>query len=227
MANGADFNAVNNQNITIFNEACGGMSLSFVQELADEVTPDHLSMPDRTGVSPMLWAFEYNPDFLPIVRMLILRGATVRPNDFPASYLGSLLARRRNLLAPLEADLRLNDLILIGLFLGCGVHAPTTTNTFTTTTTTATTKRLRVQRPDGGWSAPVSVPCEPRLVVTAAPTLRRSTRTAARVENHLPKLRGFRNSEVRMAIAGFLGVRPAVELGRLRAARDVVAALYM
>ena len=49
--------------------------------------------------------------------------------------------------------------------------------------------------------------------------------TAARVENHLPKLRGFRNSEVRMAIAGFVGARPAVELGRLRAARDVVAAL--
>ena len=45
------------------------------------------------------------------------------------------------------------------------------------------------------------------------------------MENHLPKLRGFRNSEVRMAIAGFVGVRPAVELGRLRAARDVVAAL--
>ena len=28
-----------------------------------------------------------------------------------------------------------------------------------------------------------------------------------------------------MAIASFLGVRPALELGRLRAARDVVAAL--
>ena len=122
-------------------------------------------------------------------------------------------------LASLEVDLRLNDQILIGLVLGCGVHAPTTTTTFTTTTTTATTKRVRTQRPDGGWSAPVSVPCEPRLVVTAAPTLRRSARTAARVENHLPKLRGFRNSEVRMAIAGFVGVRPAAELGRLRGGR--------
>ena len=176
----------------------------------------------------MQWAFQRNPEYLPIVRMLILRGAAVQPHDFPdAKPFGgeSLLDRRRDLLASLEADLRLNDLILIGLFLGCGVHAPTTTPTFTTTTTTATTKRVRTQRPDGGWSAPVSVPCEPRLVVTAAPTLRRSARTAARVENHLPKLRGFRNSEVRMAIAGFVGVRPAVELGRLRAARDVVAAL--
>ena len=180
-------------------------------------------------------AFQLNPDYLPIVRMLILRGATVRPHDFPASdfvrrgildrrpgYSIDLLDRRRDLLASLEADLRLNDLILIGLFLGCGVHAPTTTTTFTTTTTTATTKRVRTQRPDGGWSAPVSVPCAPRLVVTAAPT---NEPAAEPVENHLPKLRGFRNSEVRMAIAGFGGVRPAAELGRLRAARDALVAL--
>ena len=56
------------------------------------------------------------------------------------------------------------------------------------------------------------VPCEPHLVVTAAPTIRRSERTAAaRAEhaNHLPKLRGLRNTEVRMEIAGFLGVRSA------------------
>ena len=176
----------------------------------------------------MQWAFEDNPAWFPIVWMLILRGVDVRPQDFPASNQSGtrdLRDRRRLLLASLEADLRLNDQVLICLFLGCGVHGPQTTTTFTTTTTTATTKRVRTQQPDGGWSAPVSVPCEPRLVVTAAPTLRRSARTAARVENHLPKLRGFRNSEVRMAIAGFLGVRPPVELGRLRAVRDVVAAL--
>ena len=124
------------------------------------------------------------------------------------------------------ADLKLNGHTFLGQFLAGGVHAPTTTTpTYTTTTTTATTKRVRTQQPDGSWSAPVSVPCEPRLVVTAAPTLRRSARTAARLENHLPKLRGFRNSEVRMEIAGYLGVRPAAELGLLRAARDVLAAL--
>ena len=113
----------------------------------------------------------------------------------------------------------------LGQVLAGGVHAPYNPPTRTTTTTTATTKRVRTQQPDGSWSAPVSVPCEPRLVVTAAPTLRRSARTAARLENHLPKLRGFRNSEVRMEIAGYLGVRPAAELGLLRAARDVLAAL--
>ena len=169
----------------------------------------------------MQWAFRCNPEYLPIVRMLFLRGATVRPQDFPG-HSSFLLDRRRDLLASLEADLRLNDQILIALFLGCGVHAPHTTPTFTTTTTTVTTKRIRTQRPGGGWSAPVSVPCELRLVVTVAPT---DETVAARVENHLPKLRGHGNSRARMAIAGCVGVRPAVELGRLRAARDVVAAL--
>ena len=48
---------------------------------------------------------------------------------------------------------------------------------------------------------------------------------AARVEeNHLPKLRGHRNSEVRIEIAAFLGVREAPDLARLRAARDVLVA---
>ena len=44
-------------------------------------------------------------------------------------------------------------------------------------------------------------------------------------ENQLQKLRGFGNTKVRMDIAGYLGVREALELGRLRAARDVLAAL--
>ena len=133
--------------------------------------------------------------------------------------------RRRQILASIEADLTLNDHIFLGQVLAGGVHAPYTPPTYITTTTTVSTKRVRTQQPDGSWSAPVSVPCEPRLVVTAAPTLRRSARTAARLENHLPKLRGFRNSEVRMEIAGYLGVRPAAELGLLRAARDALAAL--
>ena len=115
-------------------------TLNLDWSLASKVTPDHLSMANRDGYSPMQNAFEHNPDYLPIVRMLILHGATVRPDDFPATCYGdSLLDRRRDLLASLEADLRLNDLILIGLVLGCGVHAPTTTTTATTTTTTATT----------------------------------------------------------------------------------------
>ena len=111
MANGADVNVVANQNTTTFSLACHRRSLSFLQELASKVPPDHLSMPSRHGVSPMQMAFQHNPNYLPIVRMLILRGATVRPQDFPG-HSSFLLDRRRNLLASLEADLHLNDLIL-------------------------------------------------------------------------------------------------------------------
>ena len=175
----------------------------------------------------MLAAFSRDEDSLAIVRMLILRGVPTRPEDFLATgYAG--LPRRRELLASLEADLDLNDRTFLGLFLAGGVHArSTTTPAVTTTTATATTKRVRTQRPDGSWSDPVTVPCEPRLVVmAAAPTAQRSgPRVAARAENHLPKVRGFRNTEVRIGIASFLGVRPALDLARLRAARDVVAAL--
>ena len=169
--------------------------------------------------------------FIPIIRMLILRGVPARPQDFPASWGASwqtkyLPYRRRRLLATIEADFTLKEHTFLGQFLAGGVHAPNATPASPgATTTTATTKRVYTQQPDGSWSAPVSVPCEPRLVVTAAPTLRRSARTAARLENHLPKLRGFRNSEVRMEIAGYLGVRPAAELGLLRTARDVLAGL--
>ena len=156
--------------------------------------------------------------------------ASQRLWTLPWPLCSSRARRRRELLASLEADLHLNDRTFLGLFLAAGVHAPNThpacTTTTTTATTTATTKRVRTQRPDGSWSDPVTVPCEPRLVVMAAPTAQRSgPRVAARAENHLPKVRGFRNTEVRIGIAGFLGVRPALDLARLRAARDVLAAL--
>ena len=183
-------------------------------------------------------AFMCNPDCLPVVRMLILRGVPARPEDFTDTvkyymittkqYRRDLLPRRRELMASLEADLDLNDRTFLGLFLAGGVHARNTNPTYATTTTvTVTTKRVRTQRSDGGWSDPVTVPCEPRLAVTAAPTIPRSAQVAAAQveENHLPKLRGFRNTEVRIGIAGFLGVREALDLARLRAAWDVVAAL--
>ena len=236
--NGADINAINTYfNISAFRYACGSMSPSFVEELAGKVAPEHLTMCSNIGESPMQTAFTRTPDSLAVVRMLILRGIPARPDDFPAvdspddfpatAYGRDLLPRRRELLASLEADLDLNDRTFLGLFLAGGVHAPyTPAPAVTTTTTTATTKRVYTQRPDGGWRDPVTVPCEPHPVVTAVPTIGRSGRVAARVrENHLPKLRGYRNSEVRMEIAAFLGVREAPDLARLRAVRDVVAAL--
>ena len=231
--NGADINAVTGYSISAFHTACRKMSPSFVEELAGKVAPEHLTMCNYFGEPPMRRAFVFNSDPLAVVRMLILRGVPARPEDFPASkhLSGDLLPRRRELLASLEADLHLNDRTFLGLFLAAGVHAPSTHPACTTTSTptTATTKRVFTQRPDGSWSDPVTVPCEPRLVVTAAPTAQRSGRLAARVaaraENHLPKVRGFRNTEVRIGIASFLGVRPALDLARLRTARDVLAAL--
>ena len=58
MANGADVNAVTTTNTTIFSFACEARSPSFVQELADKVTLDHLSMPNSYGFSPMQFAFQ-------------------------------------------------------------------------------------------------------------------------------------------------------------------------
>ena len=227
--NGADMNAATpDHNASAFTLACGGMSATFVEELASRVTPEQLTTCDSHGSSPMRAAFICNPEPLAVVRMLILRGVPARPEDFPArpDFPANLLPRRRELLASLDSDLDLNDRTFLGLFLAGGVHARnSSTPTVTTTTTTATTKRVSTQRPDGGWSDPVTVPCEPHLVVTAAPTIQRSKRVAARAENHLSKLRGFRNTEVRIGIAGFLGVREALDLKRLRAARDVLVAL--
>ena len=204
VANGADVNASNTTfNATVFILACAYMSLPFVEELAGKVAPEHLVTAIGT---PMQSALVNNPEPTAVVRTLVLRGIPVRPKDFPAA--GPLLSRHRELLTSLEADLTLNDRTFLGLFLAAGVHAPNTTPACTTTTITVTAKRVRTQRPDGSWSDPVAVPCEPRLAVTAAPTIRRSGRVAARVEeNHLPKLRGFGNTEVRMEIAVFLGVQ--------------------
>ena len=230
--NGANINAVAYGDVSAFRCACLSMSPSFVEELAGKVAPEHLTMYDNTGWSPTKAAFIEQPDPLAIVRMLILRGVPARPEDFPASSdidrgqpTVDLLPRR--LIASFEADLDLNDRTFLGLFLAGDVHAPDNTPACTATTTTATAKRVRTQRPDGSWSDPVTVPCEPHLVVTAAPTIRRSGRVEARVglgQNHLPKLRGYRNSEVRIEIAAFLGVREALDLKRLRAARDVLRA---
>ena len=113
----------------------------------------------------------------PIVRMLILRGVPVRPQDLSSErrrhnrYHNSDLHR---LAASLETDIKLKYQIFIGIFLAGGVHAPNTE------------------------------PIPP-------------------FENQLPKLRGF--SELLMEIRDLLGVRSEVELGRLRAARDVLVAL--
>ena len=94
--------------------------------------------------------------------------------------------------------------------------SPSTAPAAPTITSIATNKFVFTQRCDGSWSV-VSVPSAPRLMITPAPAMIVSRK------NHLPMLRG--QSGVVERIARYLGVRPAVELGRLRAARDALAAL--
>jgi len=227
----ANVNAIDPLGCTVFYYACEGMNATFMEELAAKVAPEHLARPDDIDRSPMRAAFICNQHhYLAIVRMLILRGVPVRPHNFPASRPDNfpvsfvdenLLPRRRTVLDSIQADLHLNDTIFLGHVLAAGVHAPDATPAYTKTSTTATTKRVRTQRPDGSFSAPVVVPCEPRQVITATPTTTISS--TQQPANQLPKLRGFGNSEVRMAVASYLGVRPAAELGRLRAAHEVLA----
>ena len=44
--------------------------------VAGKVPAEHLAMPDSNGRRPMEKAFVHNPDYVPIMRMLILRGVT-------------------------------------------------------------------------------------------------------------------------------------------------------
>ena len=226
--NGADIGKLDSED---FKGACRFFCPSFVEELAGKVPPAHLTMRTGEDESPMQAAFCCNHEETSIVRMFILRGVPALAEDFPEwKYMGDgtfhndLRPYRREILASFEADLALNDRTFLGLFLAGGVHAPNTNPSDTSgATVTTTTKRVRTQRSNGSWSAPITVPCEPRLVAAPTPTGQGQggARAATWLENHLPKLRGFRNTEVRMEIAGFLGVRSALDLQRLRAARDV------
>ena len=93
--NGADVNAVTGCGTTVFKSTCDGQcSCSFLQELADRVTPDHLTMRarPRAGVAPpdespmcnlFLWKGQETDQK---VQMLVLPGVPVLPEDFPTEY---------------------------------------------------------------------------------------------------------------------------------------------
>ena len=98
MEHAANINAITKYGFTVFAIACGVMSLSFVEELAGKVAPDHLALPNNYDVSPMRFAFVRDADLdddLLIVRLLILRGVPVRAQDFPAFFTESLPRRRQ------------------------------------------------------------------------------------------------------------------------------------
>ena len=80
MANGANISAVTDEKFaTIFNWACERRSLSFLQELADKVTPDHISTPtidsDRRNLPEWVLAV----GFAVVVLVAVLAGAAAQP----------------------------------------------------------------------------------------------------------------------------------------------------
>ena len=71
VANGADLAAVDTSQRTAFYLACKYMSFAFVQDLADKVPPEHLSLPNRSGtITSIRAAFVHNDDRRSIVQVL-------------------------------------------------------------------------------------------------------------------------------------------------------------
>ena len=187
VAHGADVTAIiDNIGTSIFAYACQLMSITFIEALVDRVPPQHLVMNGVDGgvrsSAPIRLAFKFNPDPVPVMKMLIRRGVALNPDELSVRgeesdveddgegllvVNGELLRCRQALLCSIEQDLATFDTIFIALLLGCGVHAENTTTPICTTVTTATTKTVRTQVADGTWSAPAIVQLpEPRAVVT-------------------------------------------------------------
>ena len=181
MANGADINAMDNNQCTIFAAACAAMSFEFVRELADMVPPEHLTLPEKeNGLTPMSYAMICNEKHgVKISKMLILRGLPAMAQAEFSNLLGVLkeslklryFAVRRQLVSWVSAELAPRD-TFVNLVLGCGVH--------------------------GSRDRDRDLPQAQR--------------------SQLHKLRGFINTQARINIAQYLGVRVGEKAGRLRRA---------
>lgn len=101
------------------------MSYTFVRELIDsgKVPPEHLGLPSKYDQTPMNEAwFRDTRHGMPIVKLLVLRGVLVRPQDFRNPSLSGILRERiEGLIEWANADLAIRDTFL-ELVLGCGVH---------------------------------------------------------------------------------------------------------
>jgi len=189
---------------TIFCQACRHSSFSLVQDLAEKIPPEQLTHPVFHRITPMGEAFRSNADRILIVQMLVLRfGYPVRPSDFSGANTEPL----RALLDWAEAELATRH-TMITLVLGCGVHA---------------------RRQEGGGAVGAIIGQLRAAMATGSQVgvtgrdldvVRRMLR-AAGDENHLYKLRGAGNTDVRMRIARCLGVPKGAEVKRLRAAAAV------
>ena len=167
-----------------------------------------------------------DPDMLALLKLLILKGGQLGEEEFLLTSIGYARRKMKAVFAFLGDDVKLKDCIFLGTFCAGGVHASTApADTCTTSAVTVSTKSVRTQQPDGSFGEGVEYSCEPRQLVTATPTLRRSTRAVVRrQECWLPLLRGFGLTDARMRIAGFLGVLEPESMARLRAARGFLAA---
>ena len=188
---------------TVFNYACRRCSVTFVQELADKVPPAHLDAgPVAQCYSPMATAFILNTAHrIPMVKMLVLRGAAVHVAAFPASEHNttmSLVKQHLELLEWAEGELE-NHRTFIALLLGCGVLGSGSGDVG------GDGDGNGDGNGDGGGGG------------DGAPAMR---------PNLLSKLRGDGNTDARMRIARCLGVRTGVELGRLRRAAAVWRGIY-
>ena len=63
VAHGADVKAADDEYVTIFMDACRFMSFEFVQQLADKVPAEHVTVVEEPGIqcSPMGRAMGSNP----------------------------------------------------------------------------------------------------------------------------------------------------------------------
>lgn len=93
------------------------MSTEFVEELADKVSPEHLSEADEEDRSPMRLALRNTTSAVEILKYLILRGVDLRARDFASGY----RQQRRKVLDWVRSELQLHRMF-VALVLGCGVH---------------------------------------------------------------------------------------------------------
>jgi len=117
LANGADPTAMDDEQRTVFTRSFAFMSDAFVKGLADKVPPEHITLPDLHGKSPLRVMVETFQRIELVKWLIVEMGAPVRPQDFPSlpGYLPALLETWA------EEELS-SHRTFTALVLGCGVY---------------------------------------------------------------------------------------------------------
>ena len=222
MANGADVKAIDNRQRTVFCHAVMSMSVEFVHELADKVPPEHLTLPEKKwGNTPMACAVSlvykytahgaadkkrHGASIASIVKMLVLRGVPMPTHTELSASLGGPSKWHRQV--PSWPFMLTNYSWFYGQ-VAMGISTPhgalaeiATRDTF-------------VNLPDGIAAELATRDTFVNLVLGCG-VHSRNLPHAQRSQLH--KLRGSINTQARMNIAQYLGVRVGEEAGRLRRA---------